>query len=219
MLSFARAGCQLAQRDLLIDHRQREIDLQFFSLGAACQAVRAATSAASDATALRKLGSPWVSEVHWRPVLAVLSRTSELWTRRHKNAFRSVNCGARWSQARLHAKGKAVHPFCARCGARGTLWHRCSDCPAAEFPRRDFCPPELLQAAKVVEREGEQCAELFARGLLPSPVRAFQECDIPEEDRIRFVGCMPGWLFEGEVFVDGSAFLFKMADCAVLGGQ
>eukprot|EP00959_Pyramimonas_sp_CCMP1952_P135924 2843655-Pyramimonas_sp.AAC.1 len=37
-LSLAGAGCQLARHSLLLDHRQREIDLDFFSPGAVCQA-------------------------------------------------------------------------------------------------------------------------------------------------------------------------------------
>eukprot|EP00959_Pyramimonas_sp_CCMP1952_P239581 5006926-Pyramimonas_sp.AAC.1 len=63
-----------------------------------------------------------------------------------------------------------------------------------------------MQAAKYVLRRGEEPAEMMARCLFPSPSFCLPATEVPEENRVRFVGVFPGWRFSGRVFVDGSAF-------------
>ena len=126
---------------------------------------------------------------------------------------RSLISGTHWPQARLHGHGRAVSDKCRICGCRGTLFHRGFDCPCSAGFRRTDMPVDLRQAARKVAKLGEDEAELFARCIFLAPERCFGRPEAPEENWVRFVGAMPGWLWRGPIFVDGPAYCTKHGSC------
>ena len=87
-----------------------------------------------------------------------------------KGALRSLLSGAIWTQERLFRHRKALSAKCRCCGAPfGTLWHRAYGCPRRDEARRHNVSRQLKAAAANIRVLGDAPAELFARGIFPSP--------------------------------------------------
>ena len=92
------------------------------------------------------------------------------WGQHHQNTLRGLVAGSHWTQGRLHDQDATVSPLCQLCGEeRGSLHHRCYQCPGHEAWRRDNISPALAKAAAIVGRAPPAWRERFARGLFPEP--------------------------------------------------
>ena len=64
----------------------------------------------------------------------------------------------------------------------------------------------MREAAERLQFKSEIDAEMFCRGLFPSPARCFPVPEARIEDQVVWIGVPAGWKFSGPFFVDGSAF-------------
>ena len=144
----------------------------FYSPACVADQIQHSARRASDVRALSLQDrSGWRAPILWRPILeSLFCDGGPGWEKHQQSALRGLVAGTYWTQSRLREQDAAVDSLCLVCGeARGTLHHRCYQCPAHAAWRRDNVSVELAKAAECVSRAPAVWGERFARGIFPDP--------------------------------------------------
>jgi hypothetical protein len=162
-----------------------------------CEANKAVWEKLGEQPGYAGLGEPCLA-----PIRSLLKRSCcNDWTFLHRSALRSHAVGSQWPQQRLYDAGLADTPFCTKCGALGTLLHRCWECPAGEEIRRTRLAMSTIDGLHrkrgVATLFLERALAPDLHHLLPDPTTTPEIHVILEPD---------DGIWHGEVYMDGSGF-------------
>jgi len=148
----------------------------------------------------------------------LLKPKGEDWTPKHVGVMRALVANGIWTQDRLCRAGLVPEPWCLHCGARGTLFHRCFECPVSAAYRHQYFEDDS-QEGNLLDGALRNCHEpwapYFVRGLFPT---ALVPADVPppcneaeaseQVETTWYVNSPLGYVI-GKVCTDGSGLHVK----------